>query len=263
MKNPFENGNNMVYREENVRAKFSVEATMRSLDQDIAILLEKLRSGIDAKEYQIVLGVDGSGRIPALVLGKTIQNIYALSGQNGPEIRFAAGSRNLDQEKFENKVEQYIAYFRKSIAPFLEKGQKVLLVEDTIETGNSIKPIIEALRSLAIDFDIVTIGFQSHSYNSAELLQIEDVEASLGESIVYAREGMSDIYAHKKMSGVQKSSDDIVSTPISKGQANTPSREVLHTNQDILKRTRELVTYLAQERADSFVKGDSLSVLGT
>lgn len=93
-----------------------------ALEKPAQILLEKLRKDIDAGAIGTIVGVDASGRLPALVMGKVLKRIYAERGFPGPEIRFAPGKfSSLNSFKFNT----------------LDKQRKVLVVDDTITTGHS------------------------------------------------------------------------------------------------------------------------------
>ena len=137
-----------------------------------------------------------------------------------------------------------------------ENGRKVLIAEDTVNTGNSLQGIREALESRGIRYDIVA------------LTQFEDSEV---EGVIAANRDMTSLYGNKVMSGIHKDSDEIFSRPLRKPLDKKPNNipkvsdygpEVIEAEEDIypskaeiLKRTRELASSISEELVEEYLAG--------
>jgi adenine/guanine phosphoribosyltransferase-like PRPP-binding protein len=251
MKNPFE-GHQMIFREEGISRKFSVEEIMKETSVDVRNLLEKRRSVIENREVAVVLGVDGSGRVPALLVGKTIQNIYKRMDEDGPEIRFISGSRSFSGQAQFDRTDQMEAYFKEHIAELVPAGKKVLVVDDVIESGNSVLPIVGALQRLGLSFEIMTCGHVEHNAESDSFVELPDLEELFDTTITAANAGTPHIYGRKSMAGVIKSSDSLISTTL-RDKPENPNGQLTHSRQDIVRRTRELIIYSAEQEAEAFI----------
>ncbi len=123
-------------------------------------LVEKLKPDIDAGTYDVIIGDDVSGRIPALALRSVFaERMRKLHPNLSPEADrdmlktyFVAGGR------ITSNTDALSDFFRK-INP--EVKRKALLVTEYIATGNSIARLGTLLENEHIPFDIVTIiGFR-------------------------------------------------------------------------------------------------------
>lgn len=63
-----------------------------SLREPFQKIFLKLQESIDSGEYNLIIGDDASGRIPALVVRNFIKEVYAKRGYPKPATRFFAGS---------------------------------------------------------------------------------------------------------------------------------------------------------------------------
>ena len=236
----------------------SVEETLRETKERAAIVLRKLRNKIEAGEFQIVLGIDASGRVPALMLGKAIQYKHPIS------IRFIAGTRHLRREDANSELEKLTEHF--SSKDF--EGKKVLIVDDVIDKGSSLQLLCKALIKSKVDYEIAALAvterpISEDSPNSAGAdlhfhAKKAELEKTLGGNITYADTDIPLIYGKKQMSGVAKG-QSIFGTPLEKevlrykstipsyGEEVAPPKQ----NRDVLtytrKRTEEIAKELAQE----------------
>jgi len=213
---------------------WKLELEIRELREAIRHLLEQLHGHIDAGEYKLLIGGDASGRIPALIFDKIIKKIYREKGFDIPRTMslFIAGGTSwispLDEkskrisdhiskhyigENLNLKSPDYTVYtVMDKLKMMLGKEDKikydgrVLIIEDTIASGASIKPVTDALKKMGIDFDIATIGLQA----TDEKRYIEKI---LGGKIFYSLEYTPGIYRSKSLSGVKKDRGDLFSQP--------------------------------------------------
>ena len=133
------------------------------LEEPIFIILEKLRESIENGDYGTIIGDDASGRIPALIIGKFLNSYNAKHGLGKVETLFLAGSGS--------KPKREVAHFIKGddIKSYLETRdleKDVLIVTDTISSGNSLKPLTLALKRMGKKYDIASVGNQVMNENS-------------------------------------------------------------------------------------------------
>ncbi len=112
----------------------NVEEIMGNVKNDLGIILEKIRPSIETHKYGVVLGIDGGGRVPALVLGNTLNRIYDSRNQEKISTFFVAGSRSLHVYKEgHTKAEDLMNFFQSdAFQNTKRKGEKVLVVEDVV-----------------------------------------------------------------------------------------------------------------------------------
>lgn len=146
-------------------------------------------ANIEKGEYDLVIGIDSSGRIPALIIDKFINHIYSKKGYSLPGARFIAGK--VGREAAKKRIQEW------------NPRKKVLIVEDTIVTGNSVKFLCQALVELKISFDIAAVGNWGVYSDTAELE--EEIKEKLGvEKIYFGTTEPPSIYSKKDLSGVIK-----------------------------------------------------------
>ncbi len=245
----------------------NVDQIMQSVKVDLGIILEKIRNSIDSHKYGITLGVDSGGRVPALTLSKTINNIYDSRGQEKMETYFIAGSRNLHQYKATDKDIEMEKFFMQSVFQKVrDRREKVLIVDDVVATGDSLELITTTLKKLNLPYEIATLSFDDSKLknNTYSPTDIEEVEDRLGSNIVFGEYGgVSKLYGSNQMQGVHKSPDELYSkplnTPISKNLKVVPPSvgvpfEQESQNKEVLRRTRELVSKISDELAQEYLK---------
>lgn len=104
------------------------------------ILLASLYENIQKGSIGGVIGIDGSGRIPALLLSRSIGKMHEKRGFPKPELHFLSGNISKDPD--------VRAYLPKAIAHMgMSRGHKVLVVDDTFNTGQAALPIIQTLKA--------------------------------------------------------------------------------------------------------------------
>jgi len=125
---------------------FKDKDILRSFIELIKNLKDKLIT------YDTILSDDASGRLVSLVLRKIINEARKRKGENLSEINtyFLATGYNFDERSIKN-----LQLFLKGKKPEIKKA---LVVTEYIETGNSIKRLIEDLEKLSIHFDVAAIS---------------------------------------------------------------------------------------------------------
>ena len=187
------------------------------LEHPLEVLIGKIRDRIEAGEYGLVLGIDSSGRAPALIMGEFIKKVYEKKGDESPQISFLAGAGSIDDpiksslRKFKKKKIEEWAKYNGLDERF---NKKVLVVDDTIIDGTSIKPIIEVLRKMNIEVDVAVVGSQA----SRGIGDVLDADVFEGEYYVhkgmYTRKNfVPSIWGRKDISGVIKDKNKLFSEP--------------------------------------------------
>lgn len=196
--------------------------SIKKLSEPIKRLLEQLRGRIDAGAYRFIIGDDASGRIPTLIFNKVLKAIYEKKGHNPPETIFFAGSGSFPKigEEKELKKENLQAYLERLLEKKHLKQEylRALVVTDIIESGNSLKPLADALRANGMKFDFATIA----SFPSKEEKE-KKVEKLGGE--IFTGTGISGIYGRHYLSGVKKDSKELFSVPYEYPEGNKEELE--------------------------------------
>lgn len=110
------------------------------------------------------------------------------------QTRFIAGTRYYNRDLYANKktkVAEYINNLRKEIPDI----RKVMIITDTISTGESLMPIVESMREAGIPFDIFTVGLPDGD-------KAKDKE--MASKIFSGSSTRPEIYKNSPISGVTK-----------------------------------------------------------
>lgn len=147
------------------------------LEEPINELIRQLRYNLESGKYDLVIGEDASGRIPALIVKKVVDHIYKSHGHNQPQLKFIAGfqtniSYGLDNADFENLDESEQNDLKAKIETLKNdfsgyKGTKALLVTDYIFQGKSSASIKSILQDIGVELDIATVK-SSHPITGAD-----------------------------------------------------------------------------------------------
>jgi len=229
------------------------------LESPIKDLLEKLRPDIERGLYQIIIGEDVSGHIPALILAHSIKAIYRARGTEKPLLGYVAGSKAQRGEKAQRKVDLINPYvaglkeqkgaqitwespeegFLTNVKEILKSiglrhgGAKALVVTENITGGTSIAPIIQSFREQGIQADIATMSYDSEEKGLGTL------EDQLGAKVITALDSTIDIafFKNKELTGFVKDPRELMATPMqltAKGASNR--REVRRVASEISNR---------------------------
>lgn len=249
----------------------NVDIIMDSVKTDLSVILEKMRTSIDNHSYGCIFGIDGGGRIPALTLRKTLNHIYLHNHQDKIETFFVSGSRaSLPENTPGEKEFELKNLLKKEIFQKIKsRNEKILLVEDVVVSGESLKLIIKIMKELDISYEIATLSFgDSEIINPTykEETDIKQLEDKLGSKILCGEYGsISKLYGSKQMSGVHKKQNILFSKPIGKSFYNNQSDKEIPQdnknlednmqNREILKHTRDLISKISKELSDEYIKG--------
>jgi hypothetical protein len=199
-------------------------------------IVKKIYPKIAAGEYGLVFGDDASGRIPALLLNEIIRGVYREFGHKNPDIRFLAGSKDLEGEEKnqkKEKISQYLESLKKKNPEDFQK--KALVVTDVIATGVSLDPLIEVFKEKGIDFDVASVGD----------VTTEDVESKWGKEVYFGASGLPKIFGLGSISGIEKKTNELFSHRIKDGDEYTDDeKEDMQIN---INEAREDVSRLAGE----------------
>ncbi|MBP9765895.1 MAG: hypothetical protein KBD12_01505 [Candidatus Pacebacteria bacterium] len=109
------------------------------------------------KEYDIILAEDASGRLPGLLMYKAMEKFYKENDtENKLGLFFLAGSKNANNKN--EKKEKILDYLKNEISKHHNSDKRILLVSDVIMEGKSLIPLVESLKELNIQYDILTLG---------------------------------------------------------------------------------------------------------
>lgn len=208
---------------------------LEQLEAPLARVLEELRPEIEKGNYKVIIGDDASGRIPALILGKVLKNIYATQGAEPPLMRFVAGSKEIRNkpDALQSKVsrmEDHFARVRndadeaewattepdslierlKTLVAWRHPESKALVVTDTIYTGASVAVMVEALRRNGIQADVATLAYFDEDEHP-----LPGLEQVVGARIVNAGIPIAPlIFGKDRLSGVEKNPEDLFAHPL-------------------------------------------------
>ncbi len=138
-------------------------------------LLKRMRNEIRDRAYDALLGDDGKGRIPTLILGQALQELYG--EKKRLQLAFVAGGSILrdsgttpdpDEATHAQEVLRYLIRMK----PVL--GKRVLIVTEEIGSGRSMGRLAEILRSIGIECDIATFGMVLGMETAEEPAEAED-----------------------------------------------------------------------------------------
>lgn len=159
------------------------------LERPIQVVLKEMLKNIERGDYDLIIGIDSSGRVPTLIIKQFLDYVYSKKSFNLPDARFIAG--NVSKETAKKKIQEW------------NPRKKVLIVEDTIATGDSIKFLCQALRENNVSFDVATVGTTGVYSDTSEIK--EELKEKLGiKNIYFGVVGSPNIYGRQDLSGVVK-----------------------------------------------------------
>jgi hypothetical protein len=216
-------------------------------------LLTQLRERIEKVGYQLVIGDDASGRIPALIVHKTLESICEQKGLFKPEILFFAGSRGLKEKRMYQELEAKQAHiaelFRYSNPKILRRA---LIVTDAIQTGDSLLPLVNGLNANGIDYDIASITLGSEGKrNFKPDKAVARLSKKLGGDLFYAKvSAFPAVFDRKDLSGVQKDPREVFSFPVTADSEDSIEQEKVRRIQEKINSARKDSKILARKLLD-------------
>lgn len=200
------------------------------LRDPIQKMLQPVMENIEHGDYQLLIGDDASGRIPALIVREVINGVYARNGHSPIPTRFIAGTRNYKgpgsyEDEFSEKEKEVFQYLR-DLQTSVPELRNAIIVTDTTASGSSLRPVTDSLTELGIHFDILTVGNMMHDADGQE-----ETERLLGGPIFSGQDDVPHMYNIHEISGVEKIPEDLHATPIRK---SVPEENSLYVQQEII-----------------------------
>lgn len=265
-KMPYFNSEEKTYREPATKLNHyssienNIDDIMSSMEDDVSQIVEKLRNSIENKEYASILGIDSSGRVPALLMNKVINGIYQKDNSSSKvDIQFISGFRNKDLVE-KNKLQEF--FTQKLYLDIKANNKKILIVDDVLASGSSVKTIIEVLRDAKIDFDLAVMSYEDSDVPNPTRdneKDIKHIEGYLGTPVYYGEYGgVSSIYGKPQMSGVKKTINSLHSISLNRKESPTETNDTpvvdidIIQNPKILAYTREKITEVAEKIIEEF-----------
>lgn len=185
------------------------------LENPIIEILRQIREKIEQGSYNLVIGDDASGRIPALIFNRILENIYQRHGIDKPKLIFLAGSTDLfDQDILVEKVSKIKDYLLqvferlKLTQQLQDGGRQVLIATETISHGSSLNALAKALTELGVRYDIASVGFNQTNPDERQI-----VERKLGARIYFGQTHNPAVMYKPSFSGVTKERTALLSVP--------------------------------------------------
>lgn len=188
--------------------KAAVEALDQLADPTISIL-SQLRRHVEKGEYQMIIGDDASGRVPALVVWHVLKEIYAKRGYTSPLMRFVAGGAG-ENAVTANALKERVERMEKDSSENRLSAGRALVVTDTISSGESLQHLLENLKERNWDFDIASVGI----LNGGTIMKMQ---RKYNCKIASGMKNEPAIYGEKGLSGVYKSRGEDVTAKASRG----------------------------------------------
>lgn len=221
-------------------------------------VLIRMKSDIDSRRWDSVLGDDVSGRIPALILWNVLRNAYAEQESAAPQAFFYAGGENIEQRR--ENLKEYVKRIKSKL------GKRTLIVTEFVISGKSIKTLAEILREEGVDFDVATLyGYsdvepETEEQRGLDLYSEERQEAKrkdLAKQLTLREENklydgyLSEYvpqkggYELREYTGVEKNPD-----------AHMPVSHKISADQELVNLTREKAAQLSQKLYQKLFKAE-------
>lgn len=175
------------------------------LEEPMQNILDQMREEIESGKYGLIIGDDASGRIPTFIFREILNQVAQENQQPKPETIYFAGTRISDlmsAKELKDKMDKMASIIQQH-TNLMGENQRTLLTTDTIATGKTLKPLMDVLKELNIDFDVATIGVTDDTYLRENLKQKYHCRVFVGE------EGVPLVYGHTQLAGVIKESGDL------------------------------------------------------
>jgi len=205
---------------------------IREIGEDTLIMLEnnpELLNEILSGKYKLMIGTDISGRLPTILLQKVSEKMgrkikVAFVAGSGVIDSYVAGRKELESDLYEIKTENIGKFLTEQQG--IKSDDHILIVEDLLSSGASIKPISEAINKIGAIADIATLRI--HFSDQAGHEQNEKLGV---ENIFYGQGGNVGNPA-KELAGIQKNPASTFST---RDTENYNGEKVVKARQDLDK----------------------------
>jgi len=201
---------------------------------------------LEKTNYDAIVGDDASGRIPALIFNEIISKINEEKKIEKPKLLFIAGQfSGVRHEQAEPRTLINVLHkTEEHISKNLKDKKRVLIVTDTINTGNSLISMTESLRVNKIPYDIVSISFLGEGRKNLEE-KLKETEKKLGGKIFANLTDVTPrVYRAYGIVGVKKEKANRFSTKIMSNKLdNFEPDEVSRARRDIHILSKKLLEW--------------------
>ncbi len=234
------------YKENLEDKEININEVMSDTKDRLRPILLQLKDDIEANKIGMVLGIDGSGRVPALIMSRVLKYSTQI------ETRFVTGNKNIDNEDHVDRLEELTAYFSSDEFKGQLGDREVIIIDDIVASGQSINLTCEALKRAGIRYRVcaLSLEYSKQASDKNEIEQFLDAEVIVGNTGTPIDNEYPEIYGKRKMSGVKKG---VGMHGESIALQNRRLSGLISVNPDedsrVLKITREKVEEIAQELA--------------
>jgi adenine/guanine phosphoribosyltransferase-like PRPP-binding protein len=226
----------------------NIHEITESMHRPIKAIANEMREDLVAGNFILIIGDDASGRVPALIFTE-IANQMKPADQEKTRCIFFAGSRYLVGSEKMIKTQDIIDQLTRDTESLemIQKG-KVLVVTDTISTGNSILPVTTALNYLGANYEISSIAIYGDFVDEPGVRKVDKnrFEKLFSGKVHYYEKETPEIYGQQEYSGVEKDVYDLHSKDLIH-----PSRRVGNPSPPSTERELYKRQYLRFVRADA------------
>lgn len=227
------------YREQGQTYDTDIDEALKGIEVRVMAIVEKLKENIVNGDYGVVLGIDDSGRVPALIMWNVLKHF-----SSKVELRFVSGRRKKSflgiggDSKWRKEAHDFFS--KDTFNELHQTDKKVLIVEDTLVTGASISSICTILREQNIEFTVVALSGRFDTKHH--------VEKDLQTALVYGSDGIAPIYGKRQMSGVDKSGGVLHTKPMEEVEQSLTQNTKEHLAQgEVLHYTRSQIKGIAEQ----------------
>lgn len=104
---------------------------------------------LDGTHYDLIIGDDTSGRLPTLILGRVLRDIYESVGEQTSQVRFVRG-RNENRAETQQEVDDVLVRLGK-------KPAVALVVTELVDSGRCLRSITGALQNREVDHNVAAL----------------------------------------------------------------------------------------------------------
>ncbi len=196
------------------------------LEPYIKDLLLELKENLEQGKYQLIIGEDASGRIPALIMKKCVDHIYHKAGKSVIPLRFVAGFGR-SQPSSTGEYDK-MAILKENLSEF--KDSTALVVTEHVSSGNSLHSMYNLLKEIGMEADFGSLGIQADKEYYPEL----DEKLYTGKE----KQPSPVIFGHYQMGGVSKQFDKPYAEKYPKSE-----EEVVKARSDVENVSKKIITW--------------------
>ena len=133
---------------------------LNELEDPIFWIIDQLKDKLKDGKYQVLIGDDASGRIPALIIKKIVDHIYEKYGHEKPDLKFFSGTKGTIKKDLKESNAKAITEFatKQGLA-----GKNALLITDYIQSGAGMVSLTRGLENAGINLEVATMALNKDS----------------------------------------------------------------------------------------------------